>query len=388
MGNLKEFVKNCVENYRSAGESSTKGQTEVILEKFAQHLDEEGVSGGGGGADWAQNDPNGDGYVKNRPFYTTDPVETVLYENASLELTDLSSNFGRPIGLAEFAASLNGYAFTCVINGVSYEAERKNYNGYDYLGNLSLHPSLSGEDTGEPYLMLISSEGVSFLTNIATSGTISLAIKAYVTENIKVPDKYLPDRCVILPPIENLTEESASLYMEEYKKGTTLYFKPDDSALELVVSYRYTKTLGFSFVSMGLYKIRSYMGGIGQNYDSSQVQLYNYDDITKCVSFSSQSVSTDERKQALKNLGITGIIARSSAPPVSDDSCDLYVDNSSNFPALKYAYRSASGVTWKKVNQYFDTAEPLLIRAFGSDKIYEIRVHEDGTIKAVECTNL
>ena len=154
MGNLKEFVENCVENYRSAGESSTKGQTEVILEKFAQHLDEEGVSGGG--ADWTQNDPNGNGYVKNRPFYTTDPVETVLYENDSLELTNVSGSAGASLGAAEFAASLNGDTFTCVINGVSYEAERKNYNGYDYIGNISLHPAFSGEDTGAPYFMIIS----------------------------------------------------------------------------------------------------------------------------------------------------------------------------------------------------------------------------------------
>lgn len=339
--------------------------------------------------DWNQNNATASDYIKNRPFYTTDPVETVVYENNSLELTDMSSNFGRPIGFAEFAASLNGDTFTCVINGVSYEAERKNYNGYDYLGNISLHPAFSSGDTGEPYLMLISSEGVSFLTNVATSGTISLAIKAYVTEDIKVPDKYLPDRSMILPSPEELTNESALQYVTEYKNGTALYFIPETGDPELVVYFRYTEILGLSFITIGLYGILGYDGGIGVNYNSSGFRSYEYSNISKCVSFSSsQSVSTDERKQALKNLGITGIIARSSAPPVSDDSCDLYVDNSSNFPALKYAYRSASGVTWKKVNQYFDTAEPLLIRAFGSDKIYEIRVYEDGTIKAVECTNL
>ena len=62
MGNLKEFVENCVENYRSAGESSTKGQTEVILEKFAQHLEEEG----GARSDWNT--------LQNKPFYEFDDI--------------------------------------------------------------------------------------------------------------------------------------------------------------------------------------------------------------------------------------------------------------------------------------------------------------------------
>ena len=41
------------------------------------------VSGGGGGGvqpDWNQNDETALDYVKNRPFYTGDPVETVLLE--------------------------------------------------------------------------------------------------------------------------------------------------------------------------------------------------------------------------------------------------------------------------------------------------------------------
>lgn len=71
MGNLKEFVENCVENYRSAGESSTKGQTEVILEKFAQHLDEEGV----GGADWNT--------LQNKPFGETREFDDIVWDGVT-----------------------------------------------------------------------------------------------------------------------------------------------------------------------------------------------------------------------------------------------------------------------------------------------------------------
>ena len=66
MGKLKEFVENCVENYRSAGESSTKGQTEVILEKFAEHMDNEGV----GSSDWNT--------LQNKPFYDNQLVSVTV----------------------------------------------------------------------------------------------------------------------------------------------------------------------------------------------------------------------------------------------------------------------------------------------------------------------
>ena len=44
------------------------------------------VSGGGGSVqpDWNQNDETAADYVKNRPFYTGDPVETVLVEESTV----------------------------------------------------------------------------------------------------------------------------------------------------------------------------------------------------------------------------------------------------------------------------------------------------------------
>lgn len=47
--------------------------------------------GGGGGQvqpDWNQNDSTAADYVKNRPFYTGKPVETVLVEESTVPFTD------------------------------------------------------------------------------------------------------------------------------------------------------------------------------------------------------------------------------------------------------------------------------------------------------------
>ena len=289
--------------------------------------------------DWNQNNATASDYIKNRPFYTTDPVETVVYENDSLELTDLSSNFGRPIGLAEFAASLNGYTFTCVINGVSYEAERKNYNGYDYLGNISLHPSLSGEDTGEPYLMLISSEGVSFLTNIATSGTISLTIIAASFEVIKIPLKYLPDEVydgIRIANIADMTDELAKYYHYSFNNNKPLFYygnKDELSNLVLYFEYLYN-TLRMVYIDN--YYIHIYEGGIGGPLTSdSQKDIY-FGDLIDTVQYAVscknvQDFSLTYREQGRNNIGI---IVSEHKP--SGDRYDIWCDTSGEKPVLKY----------------------------------------------------
>ena len=80
MGNLKEFVENCVENYRSAGESSTKGQTEVILEKFAQHLEEEG----GARSDWNT--------LQNKPFGEVHEFDDIVWDGVTTGRDNFSAS--------------------------------------------------------------------------------------------------------------------------------------------------------------------------------------------------------------------------------------------------------------------------------------------------------
>ena len=96
MGNLKEFVENCVENYRSAGESSTKGQTEVILEKFAEHMDNEGV----GSADWNT--------LKNRPFYEDNVFD--LTWDGTTTIRDVTVNSGMYHLVSESVPNINSLA--------------------------------------------------------------------------------------------------------------------------------------------------------------------------------------------------------------------------------------------------------------------------------------
>lgn len=288
--------------------------------------------------DWNQNNATASDYIKNRPFYTTDPVETVLYENDLLELTDASSNFGRPIGAAEFAVPFNGYTFICVINGIRYEAERKNYNGYDYIGNLSL--IFQGEDTGEPYFMIISSEGGSFFTNVATSGTISLTIIAVSYEVIKIPLKYLPDEVydgIRIANIADMTDELAKYYHNLFNNNKSLfYYGNEDGLSNLVLYFKYSYNTTLSMVYIDNYYIHIYEGGIGSSLSSdSQKDIY-FGDLIDTVQYAVscknvQNFNLTYREQGRNNIGI---IVSNFKP--SGDRYDIWCDTSGEKPVLKY----------------------------------------------------
>ena len=79
-----------------------------------------GGSGGGAQPDWNQNDSTAADYVKNRPFYTGDPVETVLVEESTVWFVDadgvylgeLESTFSATVG-ETYKVSWDAAAYDC-----------------------------------------------------------------------------------------------------------------------------------------------------------------------------------------------------------------------------------------------------------------------------------
>ena len=84
------------------------GELESTYKLFSKNREFEKRAGGNAGSqsgaqpDWNQNDATKPDYVKNRPFYTGDPVETVLVEestvsfvnaNGTIYLGQIQSNF-------------------------------------------------------------------------------------------------------------------------------------------------------------------------------------------------------------------------------------------------------------------------------------------------------
>ena len=95
-----------------------------------------GGSGGGAQPDWNQNDSAAADYVKNRPFYTGDPVETVLVEESTVSFANSGGSY-----VAEFSTSFNaefGKTYKVSWDGTVYECVCYGFNDHiPVIGNQS-----------------------------------------------------------------------------------------------------------------------------------------------------------------------------------------------------------------------------------------------------------
>ena len=140
--------------------------------------------------DWNENDPTQPGYIKNRPFYTGDPVETVLVEESTVSFVD-GGGGGRYA--AEFESTFEatvGETYKVSWDGTVYECNCVEFSGNLFIGNLSI--IRAGADTGEPFVMGIANGvGISIITT-DTSASHTFSISLFAQEVVKIDTKYLP----------------------------------------------------------------------------------------------------------------------------------------------------------------------------------------------------
>lgn len=171
------------------------------LEMFLKNF-----GGGGGGSvqsDWNQNDDTKPDYVKNRPFYAGDPVETVFVE----ERTELFEDYGDGIYIVGFDSTFTptgGDIYTVYWDGTVYECacveDVDDADNPMYLiGNLSIVGS--GSDTGEPFIFKILNDGFINIQTTDTSASHTFSISRILVEIVKIPTKYLPVASEIDPGI-------------------------------------------------------------------------------------------------------------------------------------------------------------------------------------------
>lgn len=141
--------------------------------------------------DWNQNDDTQPDYVKNRPFYTGDPVENVLVEESTVTFEDsddggyaaeFPSTFEATVG-ETYKVSWDGTVYECTCAAVSEIP-------FPLIGNLSIMGD--GSDTGEPFLVGVrTGVGIIILT-ADTSASHTISISGAVAPVIKIDKKYLP----------------------------------------------------------------------------------------------------------------------------------------------------------------------------------------------------
>ena len=148
--------------------------------------------------DWNQNDETQPDYVKNRPFYTGNPVETVLVEESTVSFAERN---GMYLGQLEstFSATV-GETYKVSWDGTVYESACVDFSGMTIIGNLSLIGA--GSDTGEPFLMNVENgQGIEIYTADA-SASHTLSISVLSTGIVKIDEKYLPDTTATKSEVE------------------------------------------------------------------------------------------------------------------------------------------------------------------------------------------
>lgn len=161
-----------------------------VVDNVGFNVKKQDIPGGGSGSgqplatpDWNQNDETAADYIKNRPFYTTDPVETELV-NGTFAFVDIGrglyDNTDITIELTE------GETYKVSIDGVEYETVCQSLNGDLYIGSIEL---FMGETPAYPFAYAPSD---SFGTNIS-GDSHEIVIKELKTQIVPIPDKYISD---------------------------------------------------------------------------------------------------------------------------------------------------------------------------------------------------
>ncbi len=139
-------------------------------------------------ADWNQNDETAPDYIKNRPFYTGDPVESVILEETTF--SDFS-NKQYSIGTGLFTL-VEGKTYRVTWDGTDYECVGKNYSGYIMIGNNKIYAydGTDETDTGEPFAIEIGASDGCIYTTDNNSHTVKIALLEF--EIVKIDEKYIP----------------------------------------------------------------------------------------------------------------------------------------------------------------------------------------------------
>ena len=176
-------------------------------------------------SDWNVNDETSLSYVKNRPFYTRDPVETILVEESTVSFADAGGVY-----VAEFPSTFSatvGEIYKVYWDGAAYERTCVAVSGSSFLfiGNLSIIGM--GPDTGEPFIIGVSNGKGTQIATTDTSSSHTISIIGFVQEVVKIDEKYLPNTVATKSDVEvaQTTAENAQTTAENAQSTASAKFQ-------------------------------------------------------------------------------------------------------------------------------------------------------------------
>lgn len=367
---------NDITKIKVADESESSYQLYPRNEEFAKR------SGGGDGGsgvqpDWNQNDETQPDYVKNRPFYTGDPVETVLLEKTTPEFDNAEVENLYAVSIPIDFSVERGQTYKVFWDGTVYECVCTNFSESLYFGNMHILTAagigIGFPDTGEPFLMSSQNQGDSialFVYTQDTSASHTISIRGFDTPIVKIDEKYLPD--TVVQPDWNQNDDT----QPDYVKNRPFYTTP--AGTELVngtFRFIYNSAIGF-YSNSGTITIELTEG------KTYKVTLDGVEYETVCQVF----------QAGILYIGAPEFINGGTPPSDMPFICTYNTGNGyvtfatitdgSHFIIIKEVFTQIVKIPEQYIPEM--SSVTLLSSTSGSTKKFKIKVDDSGTITATE----
>lgn len=203
-------------------------------------------------SDWNENDETSLAFVKNRPFYTGEPIFTEIIPEQTYTLSSSGRVTRYVDSSGAYPYSLEvGKNYIIVYNGTTYELTSNMLESIAYVGDDS--PLTTGSEPTVPFL-IAAGNGILQILDYTGNTEVTFKIIGDNTEIKKIDTKYIPwnDAVGLCPPpvfinksVSNLTDEEKQKYYDLFNKGSLLLAMPQsNSTWAIVISMFYSRTVG------------------------------------------------------------------------------------------------------------------------------------------------
>lgn len=212
------------------------GLTTAAKDTLVAAINEAAASGGIGGADWSQNDPDGDGYVANRPGgYMTDPVITDADAFTITSAEDGGGVYMDMVAVESSAITLSDYVIGDGVivdfGGQSYSLTWQLMEGFPACG--AAVTGAAPDWSAAPFCIIAFFEKdrlqgyYVYLQNAVTS-PIQVQIKKAKQTPVKIPAKYLESDVYIVKVTSKSNEQRPGIDGADVSYDVTVSATYDD----------------------------------------------------------------------------------------------------------------------------------------------------------------
>ena len=161
-----------------------------------------------GAKDWNQNDSTASDYIKNRPFYTGEVVQTEVIPEQTYTLSSYESftTYADESGTYPYSLE-DGKNYIVVYNGTTYELTSSISEGISYVGDMG---PLRGEEATVPFV-IAASNGALQIIDYNGNTEVTFKIIGYGEDVIQIDSKYIPELPKYMSKVNPVCSGSFSL---------------------------------------------------------------------------------------------------------------------------------------------------------------------------------